>query len=80
MCSECNKKYCSLRGYREHYESIHLQVIYLCDFCDKSYKCAGSKRCHIYNIHKSKEYVCYCGKIYTNPRSLRQHQRLKNHI
>ena len=80
MCPECNKKFCSLQGYQEHYESIHLQLIHLCDFCDRSFKSASVKRNHIERIHKGKKYVCYCGKIYNCYKSLRQHQRLKNHL
>ena len=82
MCPEpeCSKKFCSLQGYRGHYESIHLQLIHICDFCDKSYKSEGSKHVHMTRKHRGYEYACYCGKTYSSSAALRRHKRLKNHI
>lgn len=77
LCNECNKKFTTKGGYRNHLSNVHGigdVKLYFCDLCDSVYKSKRNIDVHMRNHMQQMPYKCLiCDKGFSHSGALKVH-------
>ena len=73
-CCICHEVFHSRIGILEHIDSMHKEIkLYHCEMCKFVSIGAKSLRSHIIGVHETSNICQYCGKVFKNKFSLKEH-------